>query len=420
MTQMDSNIIIFTESFPYPRDQFFEPELPYLDALFKSIVIVPKRLIGRKKEVAPHITIDISLGELMKHPRIIQVPLKTFFFVFTSFEFYKEIIKKPGQILHIDSFIRLMVYFGDAIRTKKWVLEFIDRNNIDLAKTIFYTYWLDERTMGIVLAKKKYSNIKIVSRAHGYDLFNERATYSYIPYRPEIFGGLNKVYTASVEGKQYLSQKYPTFIDKFEVALLGINDPGFITKSSQDNIFRIVSCSYLFPVKRIDLLIRGLKELGETEKICQFEWVHIGDGPLQRELEDLARKILPENVTYSFLGFLPNVEVINFYNNNPVDVFINTSESEGTPVSIMEAQSCGIPVIASAVGGNKEIVNEKVGILLSANPTPNEIADAIIWFVKNPGLTKKMKYFSKINYEEKYDANKNFQSFAKELKKLVL
>ena len=141
-----------------------------------------------------------------------------------------------------------------------------------------------------------------------------------------------------MEGKQYLSQKYPTFIDKFEVALLGINDPGFITKSSQDNIFRIVSCSYLFPVKRIDLLIRGLKELGETEKICQFEWVDIGDGPLQRELEDLARKILPENVTYSFLGFLPNVEVINFYNNNPVDVFINTSESEGTPVSIMEVK----------------------------------------------------------------------------------
>jgi len=48
---------------------------------------------------------------------------------------------------------------------------------------------------------------------------------------------------------------------------------------------------------------------------------------------------------------LPHNDVLNYYASNPVDVFINTSSSEGLPVSIMEAMSFGIPVIATNVGG---------------------------------------------------------------------
>jgi len=129
--------------------------------------------------------------------------------------------------------------------------------------------------------------------------------------------------------------------------------------------------------------------------------------------------VLPKNVEYRFLDYIPNVDVINFYKKNPIDVFINVSQSEGLPLSIMEAQACGIPVIASSVGGNKEIINEKVGILLNVDPTPEEIANAIIDFMKNPELIKEKKYFSKMNYEEKYNASKNYQSFAQELIKLL-
>ena len=421
MSKSEFKLIIFTDSFPYTYYDFFEPELPYLDPLFTSIIIIPKRVKGKKIDVLPHIVVNTSFLETMKIHRIFNITIKTLFLVFTSFDFYKEIIKKPKQTLHIDSFIRTILYFGYAIRTKKWILDFIDRNNIDLAKTIFYTYWLDEVAMGVCLAKKKYPDIKIISRAHGYDMYNERSTYCYIPYRPEIFENLNKVYTASLDGEQYLSNKYPLYKSIFKVSKLGVKNPGFMTKQSEDTVFRIISCSDIVPVKRIELLVLGLKELGDFKKDHQFSWVHIGEGLLETKIKKLSKTILPKNIEYRFLGLIPNADVISFYKNNPVDIFINVSESEGgNPISIMEAQSCGIPVIACAVGGNKEIINEKVGILLNANPTPEEIAKEIIKFMENPEVVNEKKYNSIKNFKENYDLEKNFKSFAKELLNLSM
>ena len=50
-------------------------------------------------------------------------------------------------------------------------------------------------------------------------------------------------------------------------------------------------------------------------------------------------------------------------------MFINLSSSEGIPVSIMEAQSFGIPVIATNVGGSGEIVVSETGVLVDENRT---------------------------------------------------
>lgn len=82
----------------------------------------------------------------------------------------------------------------------------------------------------------------------------------------------------------------------------------------------------------------------------------------------------------------------------------------------MEAQSFGIPVIATAVGGTPEIVTEDVGILLSENPSPEEIANAIEFFIDNPEITKRMRLKSIENWEKNFNAVKNFTEFAKTLK----
>jgi glycosyltransferase involved in cell wall biosynthesis len=70
--------------------------------------------------------------------------------------------------------------------------------------------------------------------------------------------------------------------------------------------------------------------------------------------------------------------VRDFYLTQPVDVFVNASTTEGVPVSIMEAMSFGVPVVATDVGGTGELVNSRNGALLVPNPTPAEIADAIL------------------------------------------
>jgi glycosyltransferase involved in cell wall biosynthesis len=136
-------------------------------------------------------------------------------------------------------------------------------------------------------------------------------------------------------------------------------------------------------------------------------------------LEQIARIQLPQNVKYTFLGFVQNGGVISFYQNNQIDVFINISSSEGTPVSIMEAQSCSIPVIATAVGGNSEIVTNDNGLLLSENPEPREIANAICILLNDRNLIRDKKKKSYENWYNNYNSEKNLQAFVKELSNIL-
>ncbi|NCO54621.1 MAG: glycosyltransferase, partial [Bacteroidetes bacterium] len=67
-----------------------------------------------------------------------------------------------------------------------------------------------------------------------------------------------------------------------------------------------------------------------------------------------------------------------------VDLFINVSESEGIPVSIMEALSAGIPVIATNVGGTNEIVNNDVGFLIDKEFEINTAVNIINNYLNSP------------------------------------
>jgi len=104
----------------------------------------------------------------------------------------------------------------------------------------------------------------------------------------------------------------------------------------------------------------------------------------------------------------------NFFSEKPVDVFVNVSESEGTSVAVMEAISCGIPIIATAVGGNVEIVSERNGLVLSANPSPDEVADALLVIYEGRDQNAKREESFRV-WQDKYDAEKNFTNFADKL-----
>ena len=114
-------------------------------------------------------------------------------------------------------------------------------------------------------------------------------------------------------------------------------------------------------------------------------------------------------------GYSAPRDLFQFYKSNAVDVFINVSTFEGTPVSIMEAISYSIPVIATAVGGNKEIVSSRNGLLLSPSPSPEEIAAALLELQASPELAAQKKRESYKTWQEKYNADNNFQLFAESL-----
>mgnify|MGYP000918393124 CR=1 FL=1 len=422
MSNSDSTILLFTDSYPYSlakEDTFIEPELHYLQSRFLSIILIPKSFEGQKTEIPKEIFVDLSLAESLKLKGIIRAFFYNLLFVMTSLIFYRELLKNPKITLQPTAIVKNIFFLGTALRTKRWIQKQIRSKKYNLFRTIFYTYWLNEITMGICLAKKKYPKMIIISRAHGGDLYEERHNPNYIPYRPEIFKYISGVFPDSEKGKGYLKNRYSLNNSIIFTSRLGVTKQNFITESSDDNIFRIVTCSYLVAVKRIDLLIEGLSVLAKIRPNNNFEWTHIGDGPLKKILEEIASKLLPKNIKFTFTGSVPKGGVITYYKNHKIDVFINVSSSEGTPVSVMEAQSCGIPIIATSVGGNTEIVNNENGYLLPANPSPSEIAYVICNVLENPSILIDKKQKSIENWNKWYNSEKNFNGFAQNLIELL-
>ena len=98
-----------------------------------------------------------------------------------------------------------------------------------------------------------------------------------------------------------------------------------------------------------------------------------------------AHNLLPN--TFTFTGHLSKEKVYDIYRTTHCKLFINTSFSEGRPVSIMEALAFGIPVVASNVGGNPELVkNDYNGILFPLEIDNIKIRDGILSLLTNAEL----------------------------------
>jgi L-malate glycosyltransferase len=105
------------------------------------------------------------------------------------------------------------------------------------------------------------------------------------------------------------------------------------------------------PVKDQQMLIRGFA----AATVPNARLVMVGDGPLRGELEALAMS----------LGVAARIDFVGIQSNvaewlRAADVFALTSVSEASSLTLLEAMATGLPVIVTAVGGNPEIVRDKV------------------------------------------------------------
>lgn len=238
---------------------------------------------------------------------------------------------------------------------------------------VFASYWMNECAYAALYMKKRLKNVKAVSRGHGFDLYEERC---YLPFRKDLLCGLDRIYLVNGVEKEYLLDRYKGAADesKLTVSHLGIEVPEEYPAAPDRKKFVIVTCSSVIQLKRLDLLTDALAEIKEFD----FIWYHIGDGPLFDNIKERAKeKLCEKNQKYEFVGQIPLEEVHKFYRENGVSLFVNCSDTEGVPVSIMEAMSYGIPTVARDAGGNSEIVNENNGILIKKDCTPAELAFAI-------------------------------------------
>lgn len=109
--------------------------------------------------------------------------------------------------------------------------------------------------------------------------------------------------------------------------------------------------------------------------------VLIGDGPQRHELEAHARKLGVAG-RISWPGWLDKSALRDAYRN--ADVFLNPSLYEGMPNTVLEAMACGLPVIASRVMGNLDLIADGITGLLFDLDHPDDLTFAISMLAGNP------------------------------------
>ncbi|MEZ4720832.1 MAG: glycosyltransferase [Flavobacteriales bacterium] len=294
----------------------------------------------------------------------------------------------------------------DKFKLASKVAAFISSEQIN--DSIFYSYWFDDWATVLAILKDKGLVHSFISRVHRFDLFEELRPMARIPFRGFQLKHVTQVYSVSEVGTQYLKNKYPRYAHKFETAYLGTEDCG--ENPLDKEVFHVVSCSNLVPVKRVELIVSAVK------KMQNVRWTHFGDGKLRPALEQMAQEAMQRNpsIHITFKGHVKNVDVMRYYEKNPVSVFINVSSSEGLPVSIMEAASFGIPIVATDVGGTREIVNKETGVLISSEPDVNEIIHALNQ-VRDEFDTPEKRNDVRRFWQNHFVAEKNYRSFVVEL-----
>ena len=402
-------LILLTAEFPFGKSEtFLETEVLYLADAFEQVVIIPsEKVLGEPRKLPDNVCTEkpeYSIDQLNKAGSMKGLFHRLFLYELIRMIIIYRLFPSPKRI----KTALVSLFRGKQIAV--WLEQRIDNDS----NTILYSYWCNDAAIVLSLYKRKHPAIKTVARAHGWDLYFEASQIRYLPYRKLITDKLDIVCPVSEVGVRYVSEKWKIKNPgNIKLARLGVEAQQ--PQTALPGVFTIVSCSNLIPLKRVHLIIEALS-LIDTIPI---RWVHFGDGPLFEELNDLAQRILPLNISWKFMGRIPNQELLQWYRENPVSVFINASETEGVPVSIMEAMSFGIPVIATNVGGNSEIVNSENGYLVEDNISPPELAEIIKSFINLSSTLKETKQVASFETSKMmYNADDNFSQFVKKIQDL--
>ena len=147
--------------------------------------------------------------------------------------------------------------------------------------------------------------------------------------------------------------------------------------------------------KGLRYLIQAISMLNQSD--MPLKVLVIGEGPERKELEVLSAKEKVEQKII-FAGFQNNTE--SWF--PAMDLFVLPSLTEGTPMALLEALACGIPVVASAVGGVPQVIDSGNNGLLVSPGRPEEIKEAVINLYKNnelrTGLSKAAQHIIKSKY----------------------
>lgn len=416
---MKKLLIIISSAYPYRKSEdYLSNETAYISN-FDEVICFPTTVYGEKgqKDIINYPIPPQYIKIYNSKHSYKQNLISCLYFILTHKFFFNElltIIHNPQKLLAKSKALLRMTL--QAVHSYLDIKKIIVQNNLEKKYDIYlYSYWMANTAVTAVLLNKnsKIKYKKVFTRCHRFDIYEEATETNYIPYRNYILKNIERIYAISIDAKIYLEKKYPLLTqNKIRVSRLGTFNYGINISEKEENILRIVSCSWLRPVKRVHLIFDALNNLN-----IPIEWTHFGDGEEMSKLQQKQQNLKNKQLSIKFQGHVTNQEILDSYLKEKYNIFINVSESEGVPVSIMEAMSFGKVIIATNVGGTSEIViNDKNGYLLDKNFKLNELEDAIMTIYRMDNSEyKEMCNASLLIWEKRCDAIQNYKSFYQDI-----
>ena len=401
------DLVLFTFGFPYDdQESVLGPELQITADCYQRIFIVPRRIGARLTSTLPPNARVVALDWSQDWSRqekiralVCRGTLKVLASTFSRASNWRTYL--AGFRSYLDILAQGLL---KAEVLGAWVAEQA------LEDAIFYDYWFENATLSLALMRDQQQVGVAVSRAHRFDIFDWAWTeVDKVPFRDYKASRLDGIFAVSDDGATYLRDRLRQSVRR-RVCVSRLGVPlGWPMPELSDRPPLLVSCSTLSSRKQVQLLPQVLGALGRP-----IRWVHFGDGPERAAIERAAASLPPE-VEWEIRGSVDNSVVLDFYRATAVAAFVSTSNSEGIPVSMMEAQSFGIPIVAFAVGGIPELVSEKVGTLLPPGSPVSDLTAAICDAI-TPGRFDRLEI--REAFARRFEATTAFGSFSRSLLRL--
>ncbi|WP_246042045.1 glycosyltransferase family 4 protein [Cohnella pontilimi] len=250
---------------------------------------------------------------------------------------------------------------------------------------------IDNRPRFVAPIKRMFPATKV-------SLFLHSLTFVSLPYasRSAARLGLNKadlIFANSSSLQQELSRRFPRAAKKITRVWLGVDTRRFRPPEPprKSDVFTVLFTGRLIPRKGVPVLLKAV-HLAGRQTLKPIKVIIAGGSNNPNYAEKMRALADSLGVNADFLGTVPHRRIHLIY--RKADVFVCPSQKhEAFGLVNVEAMASGLPVIASSLGGIKEIVHHgNNGLLVLYYREPQAFANALIRLMQDPDLMRQMKY----------------------------
>lgn len=293
----------------------------------------------------------------------------------------------------------------------------------DIKPDVIHTHRIKENIFGSIAAKLN-GNIPSLRTAHGAP--EHKPAWFHLPKRLIFFLDWfcarflqKKIVAVSQDLADILKTSYPE--NKITMIENGIDIDSFVQTAqdisrvpNENKPLRIAIAGRLSPVKRVDIFIRTAQRLRKIHPELNASFHIYGDGSLRIDLEALSQQLQTTDIVH-FEGHCSDIKAAL----EKTDILMMTSDHEGLPMILLEAMATQTPIVAHAVGGIPNLLeNGNCGELVKENST-ELYADAISGLARHPERRTSIAKQAFTRLSEHYSAEGNAIQYYMEYKKLM-